>query len=81
MTLDMQAQTVNLSIDGVPDPEAQNLSFYQSGSSLRRLHISGTGAFALAIDDIEIVGDGCSAVPVEPQTWGWFKTRYRSARE
>jgi hypothetical protein len=81
MTLDMQAQTVNLSIDGVPDPEAQSLPFYQPGSSLRRLHISGTGACALAIEDIEITGDGCSAVPIEPETWGWVKTRYRSARE
>ena len=82
VTIDMPTETVSLSIDGVPQPEAQGLPFYQSSATtLEKLIIDGTAGYGLAIDDIEIIGDGCPAAPVEPETWGRVKARYRVARE
>ena len=49
------AQTTSLSIDGVPVPEAQDLPFFQSGSTgLRRIVFSPGGLTALqfVVDDI-----------------------------
>ena len=75
-TIDMQAMTIDLSIDGVPQPEVQGRPFYQTADSFERLAITGTGAWVLVVDDIEIYGDGCSATAVEPVTWGRVKASY-----
>ena len=78
MTLDMQTETVSLSVDGVPQSAAQGLSFYQSGiTMLEQFRVESSGGYGLVIDDIEIIGDGCPAAPVEPATWGRAKAQYR----
>lgn len=78
MTLDMTAETVSLSVDGVPQSGVQGLSFYQSGiTMLEQFRVESAGGYELVIDDIEILGDGCPAVPVEPTTWGRVKAGYR----
>jgi hypothetical protein len=78
MTLDMTTQTVSLSVDGAPQSAAQGLPFYQTGiTTLSRLQVECAGGYGLVIDDIEIIGDGCPAAPVETTTWGRVKASYR----
>lgn len=78
MTLDMTTQTVSLSVDGVPQSAAQGRPFYQSGiTMLEQLRVESSGGYGLVIDDIEIIGDGCPAAPVETTTWGRVKASYR----
>jgi hypothetical protein len=78
MTFDMTTQRVSLSVDGAPQSGAQDLSFYQSGiTMLESLRVECAGGYDLVIDDIEIIGDGCPAAPVESTTWGRVKAGYR----
>jgi hypothetical protein len=44
---------------------------------LESLRVEASGGYGLVIDDIEIIGDGCPAAPVEPATWGQVKAQYR----
>ncbi len=80
MELDLTTKTLNLSIDGQPVPEAQDLRFVQMGpDGLRSITTSfGMGDFyAVAIDDLHVLADGCPGVPTEEKPWGTIKALYR----
>lgn len=80
MELDLTTKTLNLSIDGLPVPEAQGLQFYQVGpDGLQSISTAfGMGdLYTVAIDDLHVIADGCPGVPIEERPWGTLKAMYR----
>jgi len=79
--LDMNAQTLNLYIDGVHRTEVQDQSFVQnnpSGEMDSIYFLFGlTDNYQVVIDDIEVVGTGCAPVAVSPSSWGTLKSRFK----
>ena len=80
VVLNMESQTLSLSIDGTPRPEAQDVSFMQSNPTGEmdavRFLFGLTDNYQAVVDDIEVVGTDCGTVPVKPSSWGLLKTRY-----
>jgi hypothetical protein len=80
LELDVASKTLNLSIDGVPVPEAQGLSFVQIAPDGLRYIGTAFGLadlYSVAIDDLHVTASGCPGVPVERTSWGTLKGVYR----
>lgn len=78
--IDIVNQTMDVIIDGVPDPQGQGLRPVQAG---------GTGLIGLApafgmtdmysviLDDLEVTAESCPGVATEPVSWSALKAQYR----
>jgi hypothetical protein len=78
--LDLQTKTLNLSIDGVPVPEAQGIRFINVGPDGLRYVGTGFGMldlYSIAIDDLHVEASGCPGVAIEQRSWGALKGTYR----
>ncbi len=78
--LDMVAGTVSVSVDGVPDPPAQDLSMNQTGADGLRvvnLNFGMRDNYTVALDDLHVTGDNCAGVANEATSWSAVKAMYR----
>jgi len=75
ITVDMDAQTTTLSIDGVV--VIVDRAF--TSPSLKSVNFSpgGTDLYDFVVDDIEVIGTSCPSVSVEERSWGAIKASFR----
>lgn len=78
--IDIPAGTTSLSIDGVPDPKAQNRPFvFPNFSETFDNFIVGFAGLEyeeFIIDDIEIIATACDVVPTERSSWSALKATF-----
>lgn len=80
LRLDMLNETISVAIDGVPDPQGQNLVHNQAGGDGLRLFSLAFGmldTYSVAVDDLHVTGSECVGVPVEETSWSGIKAMYR----
>jgi len=78
--LDIDNETMDVSVDGVPDPTGQGLRHYQvGGDGLRSIGLAFgmTDMYTVAFDDLHVTAEGCSSVPIENRSWSSLKAVYR----
>jgi hypothetical protein len=78
--IDILARTLSVSIDGVPDPQGQDLRHTQvGGNGLRQVSVAfGLGdMYSIAVDDMMITGENCAGVAHEAKSWSAVKAMYR----
>jgi hypothetical protein len=78
--LDIGNKTMDVSVDGVPDPQGQDLGHIQMwGDGLRivGLAFGMIDLYTVVFDDLHVTGEGCSSVPTTDRSWGAVKALYR----
>lgn len=77
--LDIANKTMDVMIDGVPDPNGQDLRHYQTGGNGLRfvgLSFGLLDTYTVAFDDLHVTGIGCVGVANERRSWGALKATY-----
>ncbi len=78
--LDMVNKEMSVMIDGVADPNGQNLRHSQVYGDGLRLVSMGFGMsdnYTLGFDDLHVVGNNCVGVATESLSWSTVKAIYR----
>jgi len=77
-TVDLANGLLDISVDGQPDPQAQDIDIGSAMDGLRFIGLSFglSDYYAVAMDDVHITGEGCTNVPVFESSFGAMKANY-----